>query len=92
MNLKIVRMFKNIIEKEFHTPAGKFNLAFGVLLALIFVGLELFEGVKKYIWDLCFRANVTPENELHKLFYGLIVYGIICVLILCFSERNNERM
>ena len=90
MNLKIIRILKNIIKKEFHTPAGKFNFAFGVLLALCFVGLEIFEGAKKFIWDLCF--HVTPENELYKLFYGLIVYGIFCVMILCLSERNNKRM
>jgi hypothetical protein len=90
MNLKIIRIFKNIIEKEFNTPTGKFNLAFGIFLCLCFVGLEIFEEVKKFIWNLFF--HVAPENEFYKLFYGLIVYGIACLMILHLSERNNKRM
>lgn len=90
MKNKILRLLKTFAEKEFSTQAGKFNFIFGVILAFCFIGIELTEGVKKIIYYWIF--HIVPESHLYKLFWGLIVYGICCTIILYFIEVNKKRM
>jgi len=89
MSINIEKFFGNIIKKELHTPEGKFNLTFGILLGLCFVVLEVFEGLKKIVWKLLF--NTVPESDAVKLFYGLITYGVVCIMIITLAEQYKKR-
>jgi len=77
--LKLIELFKFILENEFLTPAGKMNYGFGILLTFSMMSIPLGGAL---LYQAIFKQQIIDPS----LLYYIIKYFTYCAIPLSIIE------